>query len=145
LRRDPFAMLPFCGYNMNDYFAHWLDIGKTLKNPPRIYNVNWFQKKNGRFLWPGFGDNMRVIDWIIDRCEGKDYGTKTPIGIVPKVNEINQNGLNASKEDLEQILSVDKNLWKEEISDIEHHYEKFGSRLPKELTHELDELKKHIL
>ncbi|HPG92402.1 MAG TPA: phosphoenolpyruvate carboxykinase (GTP) [Clostridia bacterium] len=144
LRRDPFAMLPFCGYNMNDYFAHWLSIGKNLKNAPKIFNVNWFQKKNGRFLWPGFGDNMRVIDWIIDRCEGKEYGTQTPIGIVPKSSEINQEGLNISQEDLEQVLNVDKNLWENEVSDIERHYKKFGSKLPKELNKQLNELKQHL-
>lgn len=144
LRRDPFAMLPFCGYNMGDYFAHWLEMGQKLPNAPKIYNVNWFQKRGGKFIWPGFGDNMRVLDWIIDRCEGKAQGETTPIGILPKASELNTRGLNMDEKDLRQLLSIDKKLWQAETADIEKHYEKFGARLPQELRGELMALKANL-
>lgn len=144
LRRDPFAMLPFCGYNMSDYFAHWLEMEAVLPNTPKIYNVNWFRKKDGKFLWPGFGDNMRVLDWIIDRCEGKAQGNQTPVGIVPKIDELNTDGLDIGKKDLASLLDIDKNLWKKETDDIEKHYEKFGDRLPEPLRKELDTLRKNL-
>ena len=148
VRRDPMAMLPFCGYNMADYWQHWIDIGKTLdpEKAPKIFNVNWFRKDDeGHFMWPGFGDNMRVLDWIIDRCEGKVDAQSTAIGYVPYAKDINIEGLEdeVSAEQLEDLLKVDKELWKTEAAGIEEFYQKFD-RLPKELAAALDELKKNV-
>lgn len=148
VRRDPMAMLPFCGYNMADYWKHWIEIGEKLDadKAPKIFNVNWFRKDDdGNFLWPGFGDNLRVLDWIIDRCEGKVDADETAIGFVPKAEDINLNGIEdeVSKAQLEEILSVDKDLWKAEVDGIDEFYAKFD-RLPKELKAEFDILKKNI-
>lgn len=145
LRRDPMAMLPFCGYNMSDYFAHWLDMGKDNANLPKIFNVNWFRTDdNGNFIWPGFGDNIRVLDWIIDRCEGKIGAQETPIGYVPYPEDINIEGTNVDINTLKGILTVDREMWKAEAKDIEKHYEKFGERLPKELRAQLEALKDRL-
>ncbi|HOJ35420.1 MAG TPA: phosphoenolpyruvate carboxykinase (GTP) [Clostridiales bacterium] len=146
VRRDPMAMLPFCGYNMADYFRHWIEIGKTLDpdKAPKIFNVNWFRKDDeGNFLWPGFGENLRVLDWIIDRCEGKVDAVETPIGYVPYAKDINLEGIEdeVSYETLEEILKVDKALWREEAKAIEEFYMQFGDRLPKELWDALNNLK----
>ena len=146
VRRDPMAMLPFCGYNMADYFRHWIEIGKTLApdKAPKIFNVNWFRKDDeGNFLWPGFGENLRVLDWIIDRCEGKVDAVETPIGYVPYAKDINLEGIEdeVSYETLEEILKVDKALWREEAKAIEEFYMQFGDRLPKELWDALNNLK----
>ena len=146
VRRDPMAMLPFCGYNMADYFRHWIEIGKTLDpdKAPKIFNVNWFRKDDeGNFLWPGFGENLRVLDWIIDRCEGKVDAVETPIGYVPYAKDINLEGIEdeVSYETLEEILKVDKALWREEAKAIEEFYMRFGDRLPKELWDALNNLK----
>lgn len=144
LRRDPMAMLPFCGYNMSDYFAHWLDMGKT-PDAPKIFNVNWFRTDdNGNFIWPGFGDNIRVLDWIVDRCEGKIGAEETPIGYVPRPEDIDIEGTDLTRETLRGLLSVDKEMWRAEAADIEKHYEKFGPRLPKELRKQLDALEKRL-
>ena len=145
LRRDPMAMLPFCGYNMSDYFAHWLDMGRINANPPKIFNVNWFRTDdNGNFIWPGFGDNIRVLDWIVDRCEGRIGAEETPIGYVPRPEDIDIEGTDLTRETLKGLLSVDKEMWRAEAADIEKHYEKFGSRLPKELRKQLDALEKRL-
>ena len=146
VRRAPMAMLPFCGYNMADYFRHWIEIGKTLDpdKAPKIFNVNWFRKDDeGNFLWPGFGENLRVLDWIIDRCEGKVDAVETPIGYVPYAKDINLEGIEdeVSYEILEEILKVDKALWREEAKAIEEFYMQFGDRLPKELWDALNNLK----
>ena len=143
VRRDPMAMLPFCGYHMGDYWAHWIEMGKKLGDKaPKIFNVNWFRTDDeGHFIWPGFGDNMRVLDWIIKRCEGKADANETPIGFVPKAQDINLEGLDFSVEQLEDILSVDKELWKTETQGIEEFYGKFGDRLPQELRNQLNTLK----
>lgn len=144
LRRDPMAMLPFCGYNMSDYFAHWLDMGKT-PDAPKIFNVNWFRTDdNGNFIWPGFGDNIRVLDWIVDRCEGKIGAEETSIGYVPRPEDIDIEGTDLTRETLRGLLSVDKEMWRAEAADIEKHYEKFGPRLPKELRKQLDALEKRL-
>lgn len=148
VRRDPMAMLPFCGYNMADYWQHWIDIGKTLdpEKAPKIFNVNWFRKNDeDKFIWPGFGENLRVLDWIIDRCEGEIDAVETPIGFVPNAKDINLEGIEdeITFEELEKILLVDKDLWKEEIEGIEEFYSKFD-RLPKALKAELDALKENI-
>lgn len=141
VRRDPMAMLPFCGYNMGDYFAHWIEMGKKIPNPPKIFNVNWFRTDDeGNFIWPGFGDNMRVLMWILDRCAGKADAVETPIGYLPKAEDINIEGLHGiSLSTVEDLLSVDKSLWKEEIKGIEEFYSKFDKdqTLPAELAQEL--------
>ena len=146
VRRDPMAMLPFCGYHMGDYFQHWLDMGKMLGDKaPKIFNVNWFRTDDeGHFIWPGFGDNMRVLMWILDRCEGKADAVETPIGYEPKPEDINIEGLNIDLDTLKGLLDVDKNLWKEDAAGIEEFYQKFGDRLPKELKAELETLKKNL-
>jgi len=148
VRRDPMAMLPFCGYNMADYWQHWIDIGKTLdpKMAPKFFNVNWFRKDDeGHFMWPGFGDNLRVLDWIIERCEDKVDAQSTPIGFVPKAGDINLEGIekDVSPEQLEALLNVDCELWQTEAAGIEEFYQKFD-RLPKELASALDELKSNV-
>ncbi len=148
VRRDPMAMLPFCGYDMADYWQHWIDIGKTLDadKAPKIFNVNWFRKDDeGNFMWPGFGDNLRVLDWIIDRCEGKVGAEETAIGYLPKAEDINLEGLEGeiTVDGLKSILDVDKALWAEDAKGIEEFYGKFGDKLPKELRAELETLKKN--
>ena len=143
IRRDPFANLPFCGYNMGDYFAHWVKLGKNADQDklPKIFYVNWFRKDDnndklpGGFMWPGYGDNSRVLAWIFDRCDGKDNAVETPIGFMPKEGAINTDGLaDYYKETLPEILKVDTEGWLKEIKDVrENHYSKFGSHLPQEL------------
>lgn len=146
VRHDPMAMLPFCGYNMADYFAHWLAMGKKLSDPPKIFNVNWFRlDDNGNFIWPGFGDNMRVLDWILQRCEDIVDAVDTPIGYMPKPDDINLEGLDFTKDQLVSILDCDKDTWKQEAQEIENFYTtKFGDTLPKELYEELAALKKRL-
>ncbi|MDR3243397.1 MAG: phosphoenolpyruvate carboxykinase (GTP), partial [Elusimicrobiota bacterium] len=145
VRRDPMAMLPFCGYNMGDYFQHWIDMGKKLKNPPKIFMVNWFRKdKKGNFMWPGFRDNSRVIKWMIDRIENSKPATETEIGLFPQKNDIDLSGLNIDKSIIDKLLSVNKEEWKKEIASIEEFYAKFGDKIPKELTDLLKELKEKI-
>ena len=148
VRRDPMAMLPFCGYDMADYWQHWINIGETLDadKAPKIFNVNWFRKDDeGNFMWPGFGDNLRVLDWIIDRCEGKVDADETAIGYLPKAEDINRKGIEdeVSLDQLKSILDVDKKLWAEDAKGIEEFYGKFGDKLPKELRAELETLKKN--
>ena len=147
VRRDPMAMLPFCGYNMGDYWAHWLEMGKVLGDKaPKIFIVNWFRcDDDGNFIWPGFGDNMRVLEWIIDRCEDAVDAVETPIGYEPKPEDINVEGLDGiTTETIKGLLSVDKGLWKEEANGIGEFYAKFGDKLPKELAGELDALKARL-
>ncbi len=149
VRRDPMAMLPFCGYNMADYWQHWIDIGAGLDKDkaPKIFNVNWFRKDDdGNFLWPGFGDNMRVLEWIIKRCEGMVDADETAIGFVPKAEDINLAGIEdeVSEAQLKEILSVDNSLWDDEAKGIEEFYSKFGDRLPKALSDELNTLKVNL-
>ncbi len=144
LRHDPMAMKPFCGYHMGDYFAHWIEMGKKVKNPPKIFNVNWFrQDENGEFLWPGFGDNMRVLDWILKRCDNKIEAQETAIGYVPYAKDIDIEGLDYSVETLEKILYVDKERWSKEADEIAEFYKQFGDKLPKELSENLAILKKN--
>ena len=143
------AMLPFCGYDMGDYWQHWIDIGKTLDadKAPKIFNVNWFRKdEDGNFMWPGFGDNLRVIEWIIKRCEGEVEADETAIGYLPKAEDINIEGLEGevSLESLKKILDVDKDLWNKEAEGIEEFYAKFGKTLPAVLKEELETLKANL-
>ena len=146
VRRDPMAMLPFCGYHMGDYFTHWLEMGEKLGDKaPKIFNVNWFRTDDeGNFIWPGFGDNMRVLNWIIDRCEGKADATETAIGYVPKPEDIDLTDLDMDIETLKDILEVDKEVWTKEAAELEEHYKKFGDRLPEELREQLNNLKENL-
>jgi len=145
VRRDPMAMIPFCGYNMGDYFAHWLKTGKELKNRPRIYHVNWFRVDDkGKFLWPGFGDNLRVLEWIIKRCDGQADAQKTPIGYLPFKNDLDLEGLDITDKEMEELLKVDRTEWNAEAEDIKSFYDKFGNRIPPEMLEELDALKKRL-
>jgi phosphoenolpyruvate carboxykinase (GTP) len=147
LRRDPFAMQPFCGYNMGDYFQHWLNMGDRLKDKaPRIFYVNWFRKtSDGRWLWPGFGENSRVLKWMCERVEGKVDAVKTPIGLLPKKEDLDIKGLSVPAADMEELLKVDLAAWKAEIADIEKHFAKFGDRLPARMKKQLEELKKRLI
>lgn len=145
VRRDPMAMRPFVGYNMADYFAHWIEMGKKITNKPKIFNVNWFRTdENGKFIWPGFGDNLRVLEWILARCENKVDAREVPIGYVPYAKDINIEGLSITEDTVEDLLSVDKETWKEEAKGIEEFYAQFGDRLPKELRAELETLKSKL-
>jgi phosphoenolpyruvate carboxykinase (GTP) len=146
VRRDPMAMLPFCGYNMGDYFQHWLNIGKDVGNKvPKIFHVNWFRLDDeGHFLWPGFGENLRVLLCILKRCEDKVGAVETPIGYLPKPEDINLEGIDVTKETLKELLSVDKDLWLEDTVRIEEFYNKIGDTVPKELWNELAKLKKNL-
>ena len=146
VRRDPMAMLPFCGYHMGDYFQHWLDMGKKLGDKaPKIFNVNWFRTdEDGNFLWPGFGDNMRVLNWILDRCDGKADAVETPIGYLPRPEDIDTTDLDVPPEVMKELLTVDKEIWRGETREIEEHYKKFGDKLPKELRQQLDELEARL-
>lgn len=149
IRRDPMAMLPFCGYNMGDYWKHWIEIGENLdpEKAPKIFNVNWFRKDDeGNFMWPGFGDNLRVLEWIINRCEGKVDAQETAIGYLPYAKDINLEGLEGevTVDSLESILDVDKGLWSDEADGIAEFYAKFGDKLPKELKDELETLKNNL-
>ena len=143
VRRDPMAMLPFCGYHMGDYFAHWLAMGEKLGDKaPKIFNVNWFRTDDeGNFIWPGFGDNMRVLNWIVDRCNGTADAVETAIGFVPNAEDIDLTDLDFDIETLKSILAVDKDVWAKEAAEIEEHYKKFGDKLPAELRKQLETLK----
>jgi phosphoenolpyruvate carboxykinase (GTP) len=141
VRRDPMAMLPFCGYNMADYFGHWLRMGRSLQNPPRIFHVNWFrQGPDGRYLWPGFGQNLRVLLWMVDRIKGKAGGEETPIGIVPRPQDLNLDGLRLSAADVAALLRVEREEWAAEVPEIRAFFDRFGDRLPRELGESLDVL-----
>lgn len=145
VRRDPMAMLPFCGYHMGDYFQHWIDMGKKIKVQPKIFNVNWFRTDSeGHFIWPGFGDNMRVLDWILKRCEETVDADETAIGYVPKPEDINLEGCGVDEETLKGLLNVDTETWKKEAEGIKEFYKKFGDRLPKELEAELSALESRL-
>src|SRR5262245_54120489 len=138
VRRDPMAMLPFCGYNMADYFAHWLRVGRALRHPPAVFHVNWFRTGgDGRFLWPGFGQNLRVLLWMIDRVKGRGGAAETPIGLVPAPGALDFEGLDLSPSDRAALLRVDRSEWAAEIPEIRAFFDRFGSRLPKELDRTL--------
>ncbi len=145
VRRDPMAMLPFCGYNMADYFAHWLNMGKKIKNPPRIFNVNWFRTdKNGNFIWPGYGENIRILRWILDRCKGSIDAVSSPIGYLPIVEDIDLEGLDLSKETIDALFCIDCESWKEEAKGQAEFFEMFGDRLPNEIKTQHAELVKRL-
>ena len=145
VRRDPMAMLPFCGYHMADYWQHWLDMGKKIGKQPKIFNVNWFRTDDeGHFLWPGFGDNLRVLEWIMKRAFDEIDAVDTPIGYQPKAEDINLEGLDLDLDTLKGLLGVDKELWKEEAKGIREYYAKFGDKVPAELLKELDTLEANL-
>ena len=140
-RRDPMAMLPFCGYNMADYFRHWLEMGERVAHPPKIFHVNWFRKgEDGKFLWPGYGENVRVLKWMLERIEGRAKATETPIGYVPALGSLTLDGLDISADTMEQLLRVDTSVWADEHEAIGKFFEKFGKRLPEELRQEQEKL-----
>ncbi|MGY1550742.1 phosphoenolpyruvate carboxykinase (GTP) [Microbacterium sp. A588] len=144
LRRDPFAMLPFCGYNMGDYFAHWLKVGRSLRfdRAPRIFQVNWFRRgADGRFLWPGFGDNSRVVDWIIRRISGEVSAVDSPIGRLPIIDDLNLDNLDIPQQDLDELFAVDPDAWRQEADSTEAFYDTFGDKLPAALRTELASLR----
>ncbi len=147
VRRDPMAMKPFVGYNMADYFAHWIEMGAKMdpEKAPKIFHVNWFRKDDeGNFMWPGFGDNMRVLNWIVDRCDGKVQAKDSEIGFLPEIEDIDTTDLDISKEQLKELLSVDKAVWMEDVVDQEKYFAQFGDRLPAEIKAELETLKNNL-
>lgn len=144
-RRDPMAMLPFCGYHMGDYWQHWLDMEASVSNLPKIFNVNWFRTdENGEFIWPGFGENMRVLEWILKRCFDEVDARETEIGYLPKAEDINLDGVDVSRETLAGLLSVDRDLWREEVAGVRTFYAQFGDKLPHTLAEELDALENRL-
>jgi phosphoenolpyruvate carboxykinase (GTP) len=145
VRRDPMAMLPFCGYNMGDYFAHWLRMGKAVKHPPAIFHVNWFRTDDaGRFIWPGFGENLRALLWMIDRVKGRVAAEETPIGLVPAESALNWEGLRLSASERKALLHVDRTEWAAEIPEIQAFFDRFGDRLPPELASSLSSLEHEL-
>jgi phosphoenolpyruvate carboxykinase (GTP) len=145
LRRDPMAMLPFCGYNMGDYFGHWLEVGKKLKHPPKIFSVNWFRTNDaGKFMWPGFGDNIRVIKWIIDRVQGKVDTKETALGLLPNPKDLDLSGLDIPKETIDELFAIDPSEWTDELQDIEKYLSKFGAHTPEPIWQEYRSLAKKL-
>jgi len=145
VRRDPMAMLPFCGYNMGDYFGHWLHMGRAVNRPPAVFHVNWFrQDENGKFLWPGFGQNLRVLIWMMDRIAGKAGAEETSIGLVPRPGDLNLDGLDLPRATLEKLLHVDREEWAAEVPEIRAFFDRFGRHLPHELSNELEALSQRL-
>jgi phosphoenolpyruvate carboxykinase (GTP) len=145
MRRDPMAMVPFCGYNMADYWAHWLDMGRRTRKPPKIFRVNWFRTgANGKFLWPGFGENLRVLEWVLDRCRGRGEGEETPIGYVPTESAIDGEGLGLPPDTMRELLRVDRGDWIEAVHGQREYFEKFGDHLPPPIREEHDALARRV-
>lgn len=145
VRRDPMAMLPFCGYNMGNYFKHWLEMGKKMSAPPKIFHVNWFRTdEEGEFIWPGFGDNFRAIEWMLNRCEDKVSADEKAIGFLPNPKDINVEGLDISMDTLKSLLTIDNESWLEDVKSIEEFYKKIGDTIPSELKDELKTLTKNL-
>jgi len=145
VRRDRMAMLPFCGYHMGDYFAHWLNIGKRLEKVPKIFHVNWFRAdENGKLLWPGFGENLRVLEWILDRCNNKAQAVRTPIGFIPALDSLDMTGLHFQKENLKKLLEIDRFEWLQEMKSQKEFLSMFGDRLPAELWQEWEAQNKRL-
>jgi phosphoenolpyruvate carboxykinase (GTP) len=145
VRRDPMAMLPFCGYNMADYFGHWLDMGTRIRFKPRIFHANWFRTdENGKFLWPGFGENLRVLEWILARCRGEVDAFKTAIGYIPNTKDIDMTGLEMPQNKLEKLFEIDPKAWEAEMGDVSEFFKQFGPRLPLELWAQHEALKRRL-
>jgi phosphoenolpyruvate carboxykinase (GTP) len=145
VRRDPMAMQPFCGYNFADYWQHWLDVGSKLTRPPRIFHVNWFRRDAaGRFLWPGYGDNLRVLAWMLERAAGTAGASDAPIGWLPRPQDLNTSGLNAGGDALRELLSVDSTLWRKETAEVRKYLTQYGDRLPAALLQKLDEVEARL-
>jgi phosphoenolpyruvate carboxykinase (GTP) len=145
VRRDPMAMLPFCGYNMGDYFAHWIRMGTAVKNPPKIFHVNWFrQDADGKFMWPGFGENMRVLRWVLDRCAGTGKAVESPIGMLPTPDAIDRTGIAVDDATMKELVSVSKDDWKKEVEGVGEFFAKFGDRLPAEMERQRNALAKRL-
>jgi len=145
VRRDPMAMLPFCGYNMADYFHHWLEMGKRIKNQPKIFRVNWFRKDaNGKFLWPGYGENIRVLKWILERVRETGKAVESPIGYLPSADALDVHGLRVSPEAVKEAISFDKAGWIKGADNVDESFKQFGNRLPTELADELRGMRKRL-
>jgi phosphoenolpyruvate carboxykinase (GTP) len=145
VRRDPMAMIPFCGYNMGDYFGHWLSLGKAVPRPPRIFHVNWFrQDESGRFLWPGYGENLRVLVWIMERCFGRVPANETPIGYVPRPKDIHTEGLKVDDGTMNRLFDIDRDEWMQELDGHRQFFGQFGERLPGEIWDEYNSLEKRF-
>jgi Phosphoenolpyruvate carboxykinase (GTP) len=145
IRRDPMAMLPFCGYNMADYFSHWLNLGKKMAKPPRIFHVNWFRTNSkGKFIWPGFGENLRILEWIISRCNNRVKARETPIGFIPYLEDIDMTGLYVHKKNLEKLFNIDKKQWQKELEQQKEFFSIFSGELPDEIAQEYRALKKRL-
>ena len=139
------AMLPFCGYNMADYFGHWLEMGKKIPKPPKIFHVNWFRKcADGKFLWPGYGENVRVLKWILERVEGRGQAQETPIGYVPTKNGLTLDGMKISEEAVNELLRVNTEDWETELEDSKQFFRKFGGRLPRQIREEHEKLSRRF-
>ncbi|MGB0768791.1 MAG: phosphoenolpyruvate carboxykinase domain-containing protein, partial [Phycisphaeraceae bacterium] len=146
LRFDPMAMLPFCGYHMGDYWQHWLDMGrKGGDKMPKIFYVNWFRRADdGHFLWPGFGDNSRVLKWVCERCDGQGDAVESPLGLLPTQDAIDRTDLDVPDDDMAELLRVDREEWRQKIPLFREHYARFGEKLPDELVKQLDALEKRL-
>ncbi|HWW19700.1 MAG TPA: phosphoenolpyruvate carboxykinase domain-containing protein, partial [Steroidobacteraceae bacterium] len=145
VRRDPMAMKPFAGYNYGDYWTHWLNLGARLKNPPRIFHVNWFrQNAAGKFLWPGYSDNLRVLEWVLDRCAGRGGAVDTPIGFIPRPGDIDTQGMTIDQATLTELTAIPNEAWVKEMSDFRKYLLQYGSRLPAKLVAEVDEVERRL-
>jgi phosphoenolpyruvate carboxykinase (GTP) len=146
VRNDPMAMLPFCGYNMADYFAHWLQVGQAMTKPPKVFHVNWFRTDDaGEFLWPGYGDNLRVLEWILARCRGEAEAIATPIGHVPTPDSLDMTGLDLSPAVMQELLRVDRQEWLGEVQDVRNFFSTFNNRVPHALEDEIDSLQRRLM
>ena len=145
VRRDPMAMLPFCGYNMADYWRHYLNVGNRLTRPPKIFSVNWFRTdENGKFIWPGFGDNMRVLKWVIDRVAGAVQAKETPAGLVPHIQDLDMTGLSLPKDKLERLFEVKIKDWKTEVDEVRDFLKPYKGRLPAEIREQYEKLERQV-
>ena len=145
VRRDPMAMLPFCGYHMADYWQHWIDMGEKTTTLPKIFNVNWFRtNEEGQFIWPGFGDNLRVLEWISKRCFGETGAKECELGYIPYASDINVEGADIDEKTVEELLKIDRDLWKKETANIRDYYAQFGDKVPKELYESLETLENSL-
>jgi phosphoenolpyruvate carboxykinase (GTP) len=145
VRRDPMAMKPFAGYNFGDYWRHWLEVGKKLEHPPRLFHVNWFRRdSDGKFLWPGFGDNLRVMEWIIKRCAGQVGARESAIGYLPEPADLNLEGADVSEATLRELLTVTPDAWRKEAAEMRAYLEEFGARAPAEMLAELEGIEKRL-